>query len=148
MILACITLAIPSCGTFTQLSSEGYRFYDGIYAGGGGYRQAESKPVTLKHYDMPPATLDLGNNILIAKNEEDGGRIVNYYFLDRSSAPIWLNDYVWYGPRYCWDDSWYWNDPWYYRPYAYWGNPWYYRPSAWGYTLYGPYYGPGFRPSY
>lgn len=174
MILACIAMMLPSCGSFTQLSSDDYAYSDGIYAGGAGYRKAESEPVTLKYFPTFPESLHLDGYTLIAR--EDLGNVTNYYFVDRWASPLWYDwyspfrPYRWYDPWYrpfAWSrpvygwGPWYWNDPWYwgYGPWRYdpwyWGNSWYCgwgypgRYMPWGRPHYGPrkpYYGRAFIP--
>lgn len=149
MILACIAMMLPSCGSFTQLSFDDYTYSDGIYAGGAGYRKAESEPVTVRYFPIFPESLHLDGYTLIAR--EDLGDVTNYYFVDRWSSPLWYDWYSpfrlyrWYDPWYrpfAWSrpiygwGPWYWNDPWYwgYGPWRhdpwYWGDPWY---CGWGY---------------
>ena len=130
IILACIVMMLPACGSFTQLSFDDYAFNDGIYAGGAGYRKAEPEPVTVQHFPTFPESLHLDPYTIVAR--EDLGNVTNYYFVDRWSSPLW---YDWYSPyrMYRWYDPWYrpfaWSRP-MYGPW-YWNDPWYWSAGPW-----------------
>ena len=144
IILASITMMLPSCGSFTQLSFDDYAYSDGIYAGGAGYRKAASEPITQRYFPTFPESLHLDPYTIIAR--EDLGNVTNYYFVDRWASPFW---YDWYSPfrLYRWYDPWYrpfaWSRPMYWGGPGYWNDPWYWGYGPWRYD---PWYwgGPGY----